>query len=172
MLTYKWNVECRMLNTQIEKLNKKILTLETTIESKEKLIDSTANLFQKRGQTTSTTGFNWSQPSFSVKQTNSTQAPNLVQVSKLNGFRLAPLGTSTSSTSTPGVRQSTLTFGVTNQTNTSSLFSEQPIFETEFLNKLMNKTIVTDDWASNLLAVNNNNNNNNNNKVIILSGKF
>jgi hypothetical protein len=170
MLTYKWNVECRMLNTQIEKLNKKILTLETTIESKEKLIDSTANLFQKRGQTT--TGFNWSQPSFSFKQTNSNQAPNLVQVSKLNGFRLAPLGTSTSSTSTPGVRQSTLTFGVTNQTNTSSLFSEQPIFETEFLNKLMNKTIVTDDWASNLLAVNNNNNNNNNNKVIILSGKF
>jgi hypothetical protein len=162
MLTYKWNVECRMLNTQIEKLNKKILTLETTIESKEKLIDSTANLFQKCGQTT--TGFNWSQPSFSFKQTNSNQAPNLVQVSKLNGFGLAPLGTSTSSTSTPGVRQSTLTFGVTNQTNTSSLFSEQPIFETEFLNKLMNKTIVTDDWASNLLAVNNNNNN----KIIII----
>jgi hypothetical protein len=144
MLTDKWNVECRMFNTQIEKLNKKILTLETTIESKEKLIDSTTNLFQKRGQTTA--GFNTGQPSFSFKQTDSTQASNLVQVSKLNGFRLAPLGTSTSTTSTPGVGQSTLTFGVTNQTNTSSLFSEPPIFEIDSLKgELMNKTIVTDD---------------------------
>jgi hypothetical protein len=144
MLTDKWNVECRMFNTQIEKLNKKILTLETTIESKEKLIDSTTNLFQKRGQTTA--GFNTGQPSFSFKQTDSTQASNLVQVSKLNGFRLAPLGTSTSSTSTPGVGQSTLTFGVTNQTNTSSLFSKPPIFEIDSLKRaLMNKTIVTDD---------------------------
>jgi uncharacterized UPF0160 family protein len=144
MLTDKWNVECRMFNTQIEKLNKKILTLETTIESKEKLIDSTTNLFQKRGQTTA--GFNTGQPSFSFKQTDSTQASNLVQVSKLNGFRLAPLGTSTSSTSTPGVGQSTLTFGVTNQTNTSSLFSKPPIFGIDSLKReLMNKTIVTDD---------------------------
>ncbi|KAJ3623092.1 hypothetical protein MTP99_019347 [Tenebrio molitor] len=134
----------KIKTTVTEMLNKKILTLETTIESKEKLIDSTTNLFQKRGQTTA--GFNTGQPSFSFKQTDSTQASNLVQVSKLNGFRLAPLGTSTSSTSTPGVGQSTLTFGVTNQTNTSSLFSKPPIFEIDSLKReLMNKTIVTDD---------------------------
>jgi hypothetical protein len=38
MLTGKWNVECRIFNTQIEKLNEKILTLETTMKSKDKLI--------------------------------------------------------------------------------------------------------------------------------------
>jgi hypothetical protein len=40
ILTGKWNVECRMFNTQIEKLNEKILTLtlETTMKSKDKLI--------------------------------------------------------------------------------------------------------------------------------------
>jgi hypothetical protein len=38
MLTAKWNVECRMFNTQIEQLNKKIFTLETIMKSKDKLI--------------------------------------------------------------------------------------------------------------------------------------
>jgi hypothetical protein len=39
MLTGKWNVKRSKFDTQIEKLNKKILTLETIIESKEKLIE-------------------------------------------------------------------------------------------------------------------------------------
>jgi hypothetical protein len=44
---------------------------------------------------------------------------------------VAPFGTSTSSTSTPGVGQFTLAFGVPNQTNTSSLFSKPSIFESD-----------------------------------------
>jgi hypothetical protein len=38
VLTDNWNVERDNFNTQIEKLNKKILTLEMTNGSKEKLI--------------------------------------------------------------------------------------------------------------------------------------
>jgi hypothetical protein len=39
MYTDKWNVERSKFDTQIEKLNKKIFTLETIIESKENLIE-------------------------------------------------------------------------------------------------------------------------------------
>ncbi|KAH0820839.1 hypothetical protein GEV33_001952 [Tenebrio molitor] len=91
--------------------------------------NTTTNLFQKTAQTTN--GFNTGQPSFSFNQIDPTQASNLFQVSRPNGFGVAPFGTSTSSTSTPGVGQFTLAFGVPNQTNTSSLFSKPSIFESE-----------------------------------------
>ncbi|KAJ3623093.1 hypothetical protein MTP99_019348 [Tenebrio molitor] len=91
--------------------------------------NTTTNLFQKTAQTTN--GFNTGQPSFSFNQIDTTQASNLFQVSRPNGFGVAPFGTSTSSTSTPGVGQFTLAFGVPNQTNTSSLFSKPSIFESE-----------------------------------------
>jgi hypothetical protein len=92
----------------------------------------TTNLFQKPAQTT--TGFNTKQSHFPFNQ-----------VSRPSRFEVDPFSRLTSWTSSPGVIQSTLTFGVTNQTNTSSVFSEPPIFETEGLKKeLKNKTIVTD----------------------------
>jgi hypothetical protein len=98
----------------------------------------TTNLFQKPAQTT--TGFNTEQSHFPFNQ-----------VSRPSRFEVDPFSRLTSWTSTPGVGQSTLTFGVTNQTNTSSVFSEPPIFETEGLKKeLKNKTIVADKLCNKL----------------------
>jgi hypothetical protein len=98
----------------------------------------TTNLFQKPAQTT--TGFNTEQSHFPFNQ-----------ISRPSRFEVDPFSRLTSWTSTPGVGQSTLTFGVTNQTNTSSVFSEPPIFETEGLKKeLKNKTIVADKLCNKL----------------------
>jgi hypothetical protein len=102
------------------------------------LQNTTTNPFQKPAQTT--TGFNTEQPGFSFNQT---QASNLTQVCNLNSFEV---DASTSTISTIGVGQSTLTFGVTNQRNTSILFNEPPpIVKFASLKKeLKNKKIVTE----------------------------
>jgi uncharacterized coiled-coil protein SlyX len=104
--------------------------------------NTTTNPFQKPAQTT--TGFNTEQPGFSFNQT---QASNLTQVCNLNSFEV---DASTSTISTIGVGQSTLTFGVTNQRNTSILFNEPPpIVKFASLKKeLKNKKIVTEKLSN------------------------
>jgi hypothetical protein len=106
------------------------------------LQNTTTNPFQKPAQTT--TGFNTEQPGFSFNQT---QASNLTQVCNLNSFEV---DASTSTISTIGVGQSTLTFGVTNQRNTSILFNEPPpIVKFASLKKeLKNKKIVTEKLSN------------------------
>jgi uncharacterized coiled-coil protein SlyX len=129
--------------------------------------NTTTNPFQKPAQTT--TGFNTEQPGCywydgwpgttealslvqdsKVKNSdsfNQTQASNLTQVCNLNSFEV---DASTSTISTIGVGQSTLTFGVTNQINTSILFNEPPpIVKFASLKKeLKNKKIVTEKLSN------------------------
>jgi uncharacterized coiled-coil protein SlyX len=58
VLTDNWNVERDNFNTQIKKLNKKILTLEMTNGSKEKLIQRLNENLKKERESVSKANFN------------------------------------------------------------------------------------------------------------------